>query len=249
VTDRLIPLYAVGAFLAFTLSQAGMVVHWRRQGGGHWHSMLVNGIGACATAVTTMVVLSAKFFEGAWITVLLIPAILLLMVRVRHHYDAVGAETASLKPADFTRRSAPLVIAPIANWSRVSEKALRFAYNICGEIRAVHITVDGETSSAFCQEWSKLAVAPATQAGLAPPELVVLESPYRWVLRPILEYVLEVERQNTGREIVVVLPEMVERHWYHYFLHNQRAEILKTWLMVRGSKRIIVVNVPWYLQE
>jgi amino acid transporter len=249
VTDRLIPLYAVGAFLAFTLSQAGMVVHWRRQGGGHWHSMLVNGIGACATAVTTVVVLGAKFFEGAWITVLLIPAILILMVRVRHHYDAVAAETASLKPADFTRRLTPLVITPIASWSRISEKALRFSYGITDEVRVVHITVDGETSSEFCQEWSKLAVTPATEAGLTPPELVVLESPYRWVLRPILEYVLDVERQNSGREIVVVLPELVERHWYHYFLHNQRAEILKTWLMVRGSKRIIVVNVPWYLQE
>jgi len=249
VTDRLIPLYAVGAFLAFTLSQAGMVLHWKRQGGGHWRSMLVNGVGAAATAVTTAVVLSAKFFEGAWITVLLIPAILLVMIRVRRHYDTVAGETECPRPADFTRRVAPLVVTPIASWSRISEKALCFSYTISTEIRAVHITVDGETSSAFCREWSKLAVAPAAKAGLAPPELVVLESPYRWVLRPILEYVLEAEKQNPDREIVVVLPELVERHWYHYFLHNQRAEILKTWLMVRGSKRIIVVNVPWYLKE
>ena len=246
LTDRLIPLYAVGAFLAFTLSQAGMVVHWKRQG-RHWRNMLINGVGASATAVTTVVVLAAKFFEGAWITVLLIPAILILMIRVRHHYDAVRAETASVTPADFSRHEPPIVITPIANWSRISENALRFAYNIAREIRVVHITVDGETSSGFCQEWSKLAVAPALKAGLTPPELVVLESPYRWVLRPILDYVLEVEGQNPDREIVVLLPEMVENHWYHYFLHNQRAQILKTWLMVRGSKRIIVANVPWYL--
>ena len=134
------------------------------------------------------------------------------------------------------------------SWSRISENALRFAYNISQEIRAVHVSADGETSDTFCQDWAKLAEAPAKAAGLLPPQLVVLESPYRWVLRPILEYVLEVEKQNPDREIVVVLPEMVERHWYHYFMHNQRAEILKTWLLVRGSQRIIVVNVPWRLK-
>jgi len=248
VTDRLIPLYAVGAFLAFTLSQAGMVVHWRRNDPGHWHSVLVNGLGACATALTTVVVLAAKFLEGAWITVLLIPVMLLVMNRVRRHYDRVAAETASQDPANFGQLPVPLVITPVASWSRISENALRFAYNISHEIRAVHISADGETSDTFCQDWEKLAEAPAKAAGLPPPELVVLESPYRWVLRPILEYVLEVEKQNPDREIVVVLPEMVERHWYHYFMHNQRAEILKTWLLVRGSQRIIVVNVPWHLK-
>ncbi len=248
VTDRLIPLYAVGAFLAFTLSQAGMVVHWRRQGPGHWHSVLVNGLGACATAATTVVVLAAKFLEGAWITVLLIPVMLLVMNRVRRHYDRVAAETASQEPANFRQLTVPLVIAPVASWSRISENALRFAYNISHEIRAVHISTDGETSDTFCQDWARLAEAPAKAAGLLPPELVVIESPYRWVLRPILAYVLEVEKQNPDRDIVVVLPEMVERHWYHYFMHNQRAEILKTWLLVRGSRRIIVVNVPWHLK-
>jgi amino acid transporter len=248
VTDRLIPLYAVGAFLAFTLSQAGMVLHWRHRGPGHWHSLLVNGLGACATAVTTLVVLAAKFLEGAWVTVLLIPLMLFVMNRVHRHYDSVTAETASQDPADFKQLPVPLVIAPIAGWSRISQNALRFAYTVSHEIRAVYISADEETSSAFCQDWATLVEAPAKAAGLPPPELVVLESPYRWVLRPILDYVLEVERQNPDRQIVVVLPKLVERHWYHYFLHNQRAEILKTWLMVRGSERIIVVNVPWYLK-
>ena len=249
VTDRLIPLYAVGAFLAFTLSQSGMVLHWRRQGPGHLHSMIVNAVGACATAITTIVVLAAKFVQGAWLTVILIPVIVLLMRRVRHHYDAVAAETACPRPADFTQMKEPLVIAPLATWNRISENALRFAYTISREIRAVHISAEGETSSTFCQEWPKLTDESARKAGLPPPELVVLGSPYRWVLRPILEYVLEVERQHPDREIVVVLPEMVERNWYHYFMHNQRAQILKAWLMVRGSRRIIVVNVPWYLKQ
>jgi amino acid transporter len=248
VTDRLIPLYAVGAFLAFTLSQAGMVVHWRRQGPGHWRSLLVNGLGATATAVTTLVVLAAKFLEGAWVTVLLIPVMLFFMSRVRRHYDNVAEETASEGPVDFKQLPAPLVIAPIAGWSRISQNGLRCAYNFSDDVRAVYISADEEASTTFCRDWPALAQAPAKTAGLRPPELVVLESPYRWVLRPILEYVLGVEKENPDRQIVVVLPEMVERHWYHYFLHNQRAEILKTWLMVRGNQRIIVVNVPWYLQ-
>ena len=145
---------------------------------------------------------------------------LLVMHRVRRHYDRVAAETASQEPANFRQLPVPLVITPVASWSKISEKALRFAYNISHEIRAVHISAADETSDGFCQHWMKLAQAPAIAAGLPPPELVVLDSPYRWVLRPILEYVLEVEKQNPDREIVVVLPEMVERHWYHYFMHN-----------------------------
>lgn len=248
VTDRLIPLYAVGAFLAFTLSQAGMVLHWRRQGPGHWHNLLINGLGASATAVTTIVVLSAKFLEGAWVTVILVPVMLFVMTRVRRHYDAFTEETCTTDPIDFKQLQPPIVVTPIAGWSRISQNALRFAYNLSREIQAVHITAGDETTSTFCSDWAKLAVAPAEAAGFPPPRLVVLESPYRWVLRPILEYVLEVEKQNPEREIVVVLPEMVERHWYHYFLHNQRAQILKTWLLLRGSQRIVIVNVPWYLK-
>ena len=246
VTDRLIPLYAVGAFLAFTLSQAGMVLHWWRHG-GHWRNMLVNGIGAFATAVTTCVVLTAKFVEGAWVTVLLIPLMLFVMIWVRRHYDRVGQEIASKQPANFSNVREPIAITPIADWSRVSENALRFAYTVSREVRAVHISAGDETENDFCLEWSKYAEIPAREAGLPPPELVVLDSPYRWVLRPILDYVLRVEEENPDRQIAVVLPEMVERHWYHYFLHNQRAEILKTWLLVRGNQRIVIINVPWYL--
>lgn len=246
VTDRLIPLYAVGAFLAFTLSQAGMVIHWRRQGSGHWRSLLVNGLGACATAVTTVVVLAAKFLEGAWVTVLVIPIMLFVMTRIRRHYEIVTAEIATAEPADFHNLAAPLVILPIAAWSKISQNALRFAYQVSPEIRVVHISGDDDETSSLSRDWATLAAAPAIAVGLPAAELVVLDSPYRWVLRPILEYVLEVEAQHADRQIVVVLPELVEFHWYQYFLHNQRAGILKTWLLLRGSQRIIVVNVPWY---
>ena len=247
VTDRLIPLYAIGAFLAFTLSQTGMVLHWVRRR-GHFQHMLVNGLGAFATAVTTAVVLAAKFIDGAWVTVLLIPFMMAVMIWVSRHYRRVAVETASSAPADFTALQDPIVITPIADWSRITQKALRFAYSVSHEIRAIHISVgDGETSDDFCRNWTIYAEQPAHDAGLPPPELVILESPYRWVLRPIVDYVLQVERENPDRQIAVVLPEMVERHWYHYFLHNQRAEFLKNWLLVRGSQRIIIIDVPWYL--
>lgn len=247
VTDRLIPLYAVGAFLAFTLSQAGMVRHWKRVGGG-WRNIFVNGLGACATGITTVVVLTAKFVEGAWVTVLLIPVMLLVMVWVRRHYREVAAETANREPGDFKNLENPIVVAPIGDWSLVSQKALRFAYTLSHEIRAVHISADEEAEDAFRKDWERFVDAPARAAGLPPPQLVVIESPYRMVLTPILNYVLEVEIKNPGRQVAVLMPEMVERHWFHYFLHNQRAQILKTWLLVKGNQRIVVVSVPWYLQ-
>jgi amino acid transporter len=247
VTDRLIPLYAVGAFMAFTLSQAGMVKHWLRTDGA-WHNVLVNGAGALATATTTLVVLAAKFVDGAWITVLLIPVILLVMMRVRHHYKLVAEETATQAPANFTELKNPIVVIPIAGWTLVTQNALRFAYSLSQEIRAIHVSAGDQTEDAFCADWHRCAIVPASEAGLQPPQLVVIDSPYRMVLTPILEYVLGVERENPGRQIAVLLPEMVERHWYHYFLHNQRAEILKTWLLLRGNERILLVSVPWHLK-
>lgn len=233
--------------MAFTLSQTGMVRHWLRAGGA-WHNVLVNGLGALATAVTTVVVLIAKFLEGAWVTVLLIPIMLVLMSRVRHHYDAVSAEVAAPGPADFKNVGNPIVVTPIAGWNKITEKALCFAYSLSREVRAVHISAGGETDDSFTKDWARFADAPARAAGLPPPELVVIDSPYRLLLTPILNYVLKVESENPGRQIAVLLPEMVERHWFHYLLHNQRAEILKTWLLVKGNQRIVFVNVPWYLQ-
>jgi hypothetical protein len=247
VTDRLIPLYAVGAFLAFTLSQAGMVMHWKRNRGS-WHNILINGVGAVATGITTLVVLTAKFIDGAWVTVLLIPLILLAMIWIHHHYQKVADEISSTTAVDFGGIQPPIAITPIGNWSRVTENALKFAYTVSHEVRAVHVSAGDETENAFCGHWTTYAEIPARRAGLPPPELVVLESPYRWVLNPILEYVLQVLEQNPGREVAVILPEMVERHWYHYFLHNQRAEVLKAWLLLKGNKRIVLINVPWYLK-
>src|SRR5208283_4489527 len=123
VTDRLIPLFAVGAFLAFTLSQAGMVAHWRRTGGkGSGRSMFVNGLGAVATATTVIVVTVAKFVDGAWVTALLIPAIMITMMAIRRHYHLVEVELANPGPLDFTALPTPLVVVPILAWNGVAKK-------------------------------------------------------------------------------------------------------------------------------
>ena len=247
VTDRLIPLYAVGAFLAFTLSQAGMVGHWRRVGGkGASRSMLINGLGAFATGVTVIVVLVAKFVEGAWITVLLIPGLLLAMGLVRRHYHAVFLEVRSMTPLELTDTTPPLVILPVQGWNRIVKKALRFAFKISPNIRAVHIDC-GQGSEIFRDEWCRYVEQPALAAGLAAPELVVLPSPYRLVLAPIVDHVLEAQRTNPGQQIAVLVPELVERHWYHHLFHNKRASVLKALLLLRGNQRIVVINVPWYL--
>ncbi len=249
VTDRLIPLYAVGAFLAFTLSQAGMVMHWKRSRDRKARaSMLVNGLGAMATATTVVVVIIAKFVEGAWVTVLLIPAMMSLMVSVRLHYDRVAAEIASSAPLDVRPLRPPLVVVPIRDWDKVAQKALRFALKISPDIRVVHVDC-GEDTEDLRRKWSELVKSPATRAGLAVPELVVLNSPYRHVIEPILDYVLDLERRHPDRQVAVVIPEMVEPHWYHYVLHNQRAQWLKALLLLKGNQRINVISVPWYLKD
>jgi amino acid transporter len=248
VTDRLIPLYAVGAFLAFTLSQAGMVMHWKRTGGPRArHSMVVNAVGAVTTGITVLVVAVAKFAAGAWVTVLLIPAMIVLMLRLRRHYDDVAAETADSAPLNLDGLCPPLVVVPLLRWSKIAKKAIRFALNVSPDVRAVHVG-SGDEAESLEQRWTTLVAGPAKEAGFSAPPLVLLESPYRFVLGPIVDYVLELERKNPDRQVAVLVPELVEYHWHSYLVHNQRAEWLKALLLFKGTQRIVIINVPWYLQ-
>jgi amino acid transporter len=247
VTDRLIPLYALGAFLAFTLSQAGMVAHWMRvRGKGATRSMMVNGLGAFVTGITFFVVLVAKFTSGAWVSVLLIAGLLTVMIWVRHHYDQVARETSTESPVSIRDVKSPIVLVPIQAWGKVSKRALEFSMTLSQDIRALHVATEEETG-ALREEWNRMVETPVTREGGRSPQLITLESPYRLVLKPILEYVMQLEVENPGRQIAIVVPELVEKHWYHYALHNQRAEILKALLLLHGSRGIVLINVPWYL--
>jgi amino acid transporter len=249
ITDRLIPLFAIGAFLAFTFSQAGMVGHWKRKGGQHaGHSMLINGLGATATAITVIVVAISKFAEGAWITLLLIPGIVRMMQSVRRHYDRVRREVASEAPFSTGNLRPPLVVAPVDDWNRITEKALRFALTLSPDVIAVHVDTGEQDGNNLCAKWAAYVEEPARAQGFPKPELVVLNSPYRYLIAPVLNYVLDLELKNPDRQIAVLIPMLVERRWYHRFLHNQHGELLTTMLLLKGNQRIVIVNVPWYLK-
>jgi amino acid transporter len=244
VTDRLIPLFAIGAFLAFTLSQAGMFMHWKRK--GSYRRMIINGVGALATGITLLVVLVAKFTEGAWVTVIIVLVLVISMRAIKRHYGRVDYEVYIDRPLSLEHLASPLVIVPLDRWSRITEKGLRFAMKLTDEIQAVH--VDAEDS---CEEirqiWKRDVAAPLKLAGHAVPRLVILPSPFRYVLPPLVDYVLKVEHEHPERQIAVLIPELMVKHWWQTPLHNQRAQLLKLLLLVRGNQRIIVINIPWYL--
>ncbi len=247
VTDRLIPLFAVGAFMAFTLSQAGMVGHWRRTASGFEaaHGMVINGIGALATGITVMVIVVAKFAEGAWVVVvLLLPAMLVFMGRVRRHYEWVGKEVALTSAMVLNTRNLkpPIVIVPVDQWNAATEKALQFAMTLSPDVEALHVMCDADEDR---PTWKWAEDPPA---GTRVPKLVTLPSPFRLVVHPIVDYVLKVEKENADRTVAVVIATMVEHHWYHYFLHNQRGQMLTALLLLSGDERINIVNVPWYLK-
>ncbi len=246
ITDRLIPLYAIGAFLAFTLSQAGMVMHWKRRGGASLH-LFVNGLGAVATGITAMVVLVAKFVEGAWITALLIVAMIVAMRAVKRHYLRVERQTAldrAIVPAEVTQ---PTVVIPMDRWSRITEKALSFGLSMSNDIRCLHVQT-GEEPDEISRNWESRVAGPLTAAGKCVPKLVILQSPFRYVLHPVVDYVLGVERESDFNKVCVLVPELVVRHWWENLLHNRRAELLKVTLLVRGNRRIVVINIPWYIE-
>jgi amino acid transporter len=247
VTDRLIPLYAIGAFMAFTLSQAGMVVHWWKKGGAPFR-MFLNGLGALATGITTLVVLVAKFVDGAWITALLVAGMILAMRLVHLHYQRVGRETNLDRPIVAAEVTTPIVVLPIDRWSRITEKALSFALSMSTDIRCVHVQITEETDQ-FCAEWEEKIASPLRTAGKCVPKLIKLQSPYRYILQPLVDYVLGVEKETDYHKVCVLVPELVVRHWWENLLHNRRADLLKAILLLRGNRRIIVINIPWYLER
>ena len=249
VTDKLIPLYAIGAFLAFTLSQAGMVIHWKKQEGEHkdrgWH-MFVNGIGAVATGLTTIVVLASKFLAGAWVTALLIPTLILLMHSIKRHYTRVAGEMKDMTPINLENLEEPVVVIPMAGWNRISEKALRFGLLMSKDIKVVHVHSEDEDHG-IEDEWNGKVLEPLRGMKMHEPELVTIASNFRFIISPLMDYILHLEAENPGRKVAVLLPELVVRHWWENLLHNQRVQLLKLLLLVRGNQRIVVVNIPWYL--
>jgi hypothetical protein len=222
-----------------------MVMHWKRQGKATMR-MFVNGLGAVATGITTLVVLVAKFTSGAWITALLIVAMIVLMRSVKKHYVKVDQATSLDRPIVPAQVTEPIVVLPIDRWSRITEKALSFALGMSNDIRCVHVQVADDPDT-ICEIWDRDIADPLKSACKCIPQLVILKSPYRYVLQPMVDYILKVERESEFHKVCVLVPELVVRHWWENLLHNRRADLLKVILLVRGNRRIVVINIPWYL--
>jgi len=237
---NLIPLYTVGVFIAFTLSQSGMVVHWWRLRhevrGWRWRAGL-NGAGALATGVVAVIVGVVKFAFGAWMVLLLIPLLIGLMWAIGRHYRSVEQALAVDPQARaLPRRVAPRVLVPVSRIDRATLNALAFASSISADVTAVHVSVDPEDVKEMRAAWERWG---------GPVNLVILESPYRALMAPLMAYIEATDRADPGEPTTIVLPEFVPRHFWEYPLHNQTALRLKLRLFFR--RNTVVVDVPYHL--
>jgi hypothetical protein len=237
-THALIPLYMIGVFVSFTLSQAGMVVHWWRLRGPGWRtSATINGIGALVTGIVLLVVAATKAHEGAWVIMLLIPLNVLLFRITRKHYDGVSAQ---LTMRDWQSRGPRqnTVLVPISGMQRAVAEALGYARSLSSNVQAVYVNVDQAATDELTRNWQRYG------EGLP---LTVLESPYRSLMEPLLEYIEQIHAKHAGDYVTVVLPEFVPAKWWHHLFHNQRALLIKGALLFQPNT--IVTSVPFHLQH
>lgn len=237
-TEKLIPLYAFGVFLSFTLSQSGMVMRWRRLKEEGWkHGMIINGFGAICTFIVLIVVAVTKFTHGAWIVIVLIPVLVLAFKAIHRHYENASQELAAQTPLDPDEIKHTVVV-PIASLNRVAKQTLAYARSISDNVTALHITDDEDEIEQMRKQWNALSTD---------IPLVIIESPYRSLIGPLLSYIDEIDKQRPDDVITVVLPEFVARHWWEQILHNQSALRIKAALLFRPGT--VVTSVPYHLER
>ena len=236
-THALIPLYAVGVFISFTLSQAGMVRRWLAKKGPHWRKkLIVNGVGAVTTGVATVIIASTKFLEGAWIVFVLIAMFILLFLSIYSHYKAVAEQVSLSRDHRPPLPGRNIVVVPIGGVNRAVIRAVDYARSRTSEVRAVLVDVDKEETAKVEIQWA--------QWGCGVP-LIVLPSPYRSILRSLLGYIEELLHKNPDGWVTVVIPEILPARWWQNILHNQRALMLKAALLFK--ERVILTDVPFHL--
>ncbi len=237
-THALIPLYMIGVFISFTLSQAGMVLKWKREGGPGWRAHAgLNAFGAVLTSVVLVVVTLTKFTEGAWMIVAVIPFLVWHFHAIERHYAMVAIQL-SLK---HWRRPAPrrnIVIVPLGGIHRAVLEALDYARSLAADVRAVYVDVDAKATGDVRAQWAGWGQGAS---------LVVLASPYRSLLEPLLEYIEAVEGEHPSDFITVLLPEFIPARWWHHLLHNQQALLIKAALLFRPN--VVVTSVPFHLRR
>lgn len=258
ITDRLIPLFAVGAFLSFTLSQAGMAQHWRHQGEGGKNRLRlgINGFGAIATTIALVIILIAKFTEGAWLTVLVIPLTLVGLRLVHRYYHNLDGQImlAHRRTLDVSNHAPPVVIIPLERWDRRTALAVHTALRLSPDVLALHLTdLEGpdaeEHDAKLRREWHAFVEHPAHQAGLPPPRLAIETSPYRSLLAPLLR-TIEAERHRCpARPVMVILSELVGGQWWEAIMHTRRTQHLRVQILRHGGPDVVVGIVPWVLES
>jgi amino acid transporter len=237
--DALIGLYAIGVFVSFTLSQSGMVVHWRRFRGPNWRrNIAINASGAVATAVVTLVIAWTKFHEGAWIVLVVTPLLVAMCLAIKSHYRLVASQINPETPLDFAQINLRVIV-PIGSMNVPAQQALAFARAVTPNVTCVHVTDDMEEAQVLQREWEEKA------AGIG--QLVIIESPYRSLVGPLLAYLDSVREQNPYDTIMIVLPEFVPSRWWEHLLHNQTAFVLKAALLFRPG--VIVADVPYHIRR
>ena len=237
-THALIPLYMIGVFVSFTLSQFGMVIHWRRMREPGWRtSAVINGFGAIVTAIVLVIVATTKAAEGAWIIILLIPALVVLFRATRQHYDHVASQ---LSLHEFTPlpRLKNIVLLPLSGVHRAVLQALHYAHTLSDDVRALYVATDPQSLAIVRAEWE--------QWGEGVP-LVVLDSPYRSVLEPLINYINDLEAREPEAYVTIVLPEFVPARWWQHLLHNQTSLLIKGALLFKPN--IVVTSVPFHLSK
>jgi amino acid transporter len=251
ITDALIPLFAIGAFLTFTLSQAGMVLHWYR---GHDHSrrahLLINAIGTFTTATALLVIVVAKFKAGAWLTVVVIPAVVTLLKIIHKYYVRLGREVRMAEPLRLSDTRPPIVLVVMESCNKLALKALDMALTLSPDVVAVHLAQlagpdQDEHQQSLKAQWSTCVEAPVRASGLAPPPLLVLPARYRAIHEPVLRLARELEGNNQGRRVAVLIPQLIKLRWYQHLLHLDRGRKLRSRLLRCGDPRLMVIDVPW----
>jgi amino acid transporter len=238
-THALIPLYALGVFVSFTLSQASMVRYWFHHHAARWPlRAALNGAGALATGVVAVIIGLTKFTHGAWIVVVLLPCMIALFVTIRRHYDDVAGQLSVEGVAPGRPPAGHTVLVLVGDVHRGMLPAIEYAQALSPNARGIYVEVDPEQTRRFEERWTKYA------EGMP---LVVLRSPYRSVTGPLQEYLDLIQRQAPNEMITIVLPEFVPARWWQHLLHNQTALLIKGALLFR--KGVVVTNVPYHLER
>lgn len=251
ITDKLIPLFAVGAFGAFLFSQLGMVKHWLKNRGPKFKlKLFLNALGACTTAVVLVIIIVAKFKEGAWITVLVVPGVVMLLKGINRHYSRISHDAGRPINLNLSDLEPPAVVVPVDGWNAVAEKAVRFGMMLSNDVTAVHVKTEQDSDeNQLLQLWQQNVERPAATMHSAVPKLEFLDSPYRRFAEPILEYVNSLAERSPARLVAVIIPQLIQPHWYEYFLHGFYAARLRARLFLNGNDRIVVVNTPWCIPK